>query len=31
MFESVETLEAEYADLERRLADPDIHGDQIPF
>ena len=28
MFESVETLEAEYADLERRLADPDIHGDQ---
>ncbi len=28
MFESVEALEAEYADLERRLADPDIHGDQ---
>ncbi|MGD9954707.1 MAG: peptide chain release factor 1 [Candidatus Nanopelagicales bacterium] len=28
MFESVEALEAEYAELERRLADPDIHGDQ---
>ena len=28
MFESVEALEAEYVDLERRLADPDIHGDQ---
>ena len=28
MFESVDSLEAEYADLERRLADPDIHGDQ---
>ncbi len=28
MFESVEGLEAEYAELERRLADPDIHGDQ---
>jgi peptide chain release factor 1 len=28
MFESVATLVDEYADLERRLADPDIHGDQ---
>lgn len=28
MFESVELLVEEYADLERRLADPDIHGDQ---
>ena len=28
MFESVESLVEEYADLERRLADPEIHGDQ---
>jgi peptide chain release factor 1 len=28
VFESVETLVEEYADLERRLADPEIHGDQ---
>jgi peptide chain release factor 1 len=28
MFESVAVLVDEYADLERRLADPDIHGDQ---
>ncbi|GAA2755361.1 peptide chain release factor 1 [Actinopolymorpha rutila] len=28
MFESVETLLAEHADLERRLADPAIHADQ---
>jgi len=28
LFEAVELLEAEYADLERRLADPDLHGDQ---
>jgi peptide chain release factor 1 len=28
VFESVELLVAEYADLERRLADPEIHGDQ---
>jgi peptide chain release factor 1 len=28
LFESVESLVEEYADLERRLADPEIHGDQ---
>ncbi len=28
MFESVEALAAEYVDLETRLADPDVHGDQ---
>jgi peptide chain release factor 1 len=28
VFESVAVLVDEYADLERRLADPDIHGDQ---
>ena len=28
MFESVAVLVDEYADLERRLADPDLHGDQ---
>jgi peptide chain release factor 1 len=28
VFESVQSLVDEYAELERRLADPDIHGDQ---
>ncbi|MDQ4006670.1 MAG: peptide chain release factor 1 [Actinomycetota bacterium] len=28
MFEAAEALVAEHADLERRLADPDVHGDQ---
>jgi peptide chain release factor 1 len=28
VFESVESLVEEYAELERRLADPEIHGDQ---
>ena len=28
MFESVEALAAEYADLEERLADPSVHADQ---
>ncbi|MFC7220551.1 peptide chain release factor 1 [Streptomyces polyrhachis] len=28
MFEAVEELTAEHADLERRLADPAVHGDQ---
>ena len=28
MFESVEALVAEYVDLEGRLADPGVHGDQ---
>ena len=28
MFEAVQTLKAEYAELERRLADPAVHADQ---
>ena len=28
MFESVDALEAEYADAEKQMADPAIHSDQ---
>jgi protein subunit release factor A len=28
MFEAVETLKAEYAELERQMAEPELHSDQ---
>ena len=28
MFEAVEALKAEYGDLERQMADPELHSDQ---
>ena len=28
MFEAVQTLKAEYAELERRMSDPELHSDQ---
>ena len=28
MFEAVQSLKAEYAELERRMSDPELHSDQ---
>ena len=28
MFEAVQTLKAEYAELERQMSDPELHSDQ---